>query len=223
MVIKRHPMNITRPPPIQACQHNSVNAASAVADLGSDPWTWGFANSAQRFAVRRDGIPELGSDPNSAGHAECAYRPGFGSDSGKSTLKVMPHRQNTSTRRSQRAGGGCETGWSQAITPVAASAYPIRAKGQNDPQTKPECRVAMVRRIGVRAQFGVTSPAALGALGRIGKTPSPGIRPQICYRVAALGNINSIAVSAYPVRDDGQNHHQGKREWPAEPSPLTST
>lgn len=47
-----------------------------------------------------------------------------------------------------------------------------------DPQSDPiDWQFAETRRMGVRAQFGDTSPANPTPVGRIGKTPSPGIRP----------------------------------------------
>ncbi len=227
----------------QTCLPNSANATNAAADLGSDP------NSARQFSIRHEPIPELGSDPNSAGHAETSHQAGISKRSDKVTIKVLPQRRSRSIRRRGQMGERWGAGKLFTITLVASSAYPISARGENHYQAKPqEHPAAMARRIGVRAQFadappaamsaperigirpqicyrmpelgaevraqfGVTPPAALSAPGRIG------IRPQICYRVAELVDINSIAVSAYPIRDGGISHHQAMVECRAQPAP----
>ena len=222
---------------------DSVTCAHAAADLGSDP------NSARQFSFCRKRIPELGSDPNSAGHAEFAPQAGFSTRSDKVTIKVWPNRPNTGIRRGGQMGERWRAERSFTITSVASSAYPISARGQNHPQAKlQEHPAAMARRIGVRAQFADTPPAAWSAPERIGIRPqicyrmpelgaevraqfgvtppaalsAPGrigVRPQICYRVAELVDINLIAVSAYPIRDGGINHHQAKVECRAQPAP----
>ena len=128
----------------QTCLPSSANAARAAADLGSDP------NSARQFSIRHERIPELGSDPNSAGHAEVAPQAVFSTRSDKATIKVWPQRRNTGIRRHGQFGERWGAGRFFTITIVAASAYPISARGQNHHQAKPQERpAAMARRIGV--------------------------------------------------------------------------
>ena len=191
----------------------------------------------------------MGSDPNSAGHAEFAPQAGISTRSDKVTIKVPPDRRNTGIRRSGQMGDRSRAGRFFTITIVASHAYSISSRGQNHPQSKPQkYPVAMARRIGVRAQFADAPPAALSAPERIGIRPqicyrmpeldaeartqfgvtppaalsAPdriGIRPQVCYRVAELVDINSIALSAYPIRDGGINHHQAKVKCRTQPAP----
>jgi hypothetical protein len=104
-------------------------------------------NSAQRFGIRDGSIPELGSDPNSA------------------ELQLAGQR-----RRAFRGG----------LLMFSPSSHYSESTDSYYPDNKLFCctkrrQLTMVRRIGVRAQFGGTPPASFIPFSRIG------IRPQICY------------------------------------------
>ena len=190
-----------RPSAETACQ-DLVDHASGVADLGSDPgasqsgvtqqpapiptfpqrgkgqqpsatgtpvgcWfcslpRWGRAGVGVGFQTHQ--FESHPSDPNSTPHATDSQRafPELGSDPNSAG-----HSGNTSNEFS-------------ASSPYSESAYSYLI--DTDPSLDPINRLCTeTRRIGVRAQFGDVSATDSTAVGQTGKTPSPGIRPQICY------------------------------------------
>ncbi len=109
-------------------------------------------------------VAEMGSDPNSASHAIDSQRsfPELGSDPNSAGHKDIGSSMFSASSPYKKSD----------------DSYLININSSLDPINGP---CAETRRMGVRAQFGDVSATNLTTVGRIGKTPSPGIRPQICY------------------------------------------